>query len=174
MNKSTHIFDHGTTVMIGTAPTRNLIRKWADPILQQVCREVDPGESVAELINLMREALRGEPTGVGLAAPQVGDTRRAIIVRQKTGGAYVWRVMINPEIVHKSTETKVGEEGCLSYPGVTKMIFRPTWIDLKYLDESRRPQRLSLSDFNARIAFHEIDHLNGVCLVGDENFTGAV
>ena len=76
--------------------------------------------------------------------------------------------MINPEIKSRSDRVEIGNEGCLSYPGVEATVPRAARIELEYRDFSWKLCRRSLSGFTARVVQHEVDHLDGICRTGDE------
>lgn len=99
--------------------------------------------------------------GVGLAAPQVGVTKRIIAtnVHGKT------EAFINPEIIEKSFRTTRSEEGCLSVPGVFGMVKRPKTITVKAFTRDGKEVVLKLSDLSATVFQHEIDHLNGILFI---------
>ena len=103
--------------------------------------------------------------GIGLAAPQVGENIRLILVRlnikSKTENL---AVMVNPEIVHRSKEEVMTEEGCLSLPSICVKVFRAKEIIVSFETMKREKMSLKLSGLNARIIQHEIDHLNGVLI----------
>lgn len=100
--------------------------------------------------------------GVGLAAPQVGDTRKLLVVDSSDGKDSRWlTVLVNPSVTKRSHEVELGEEGCLSLPGVKLMVFRSLAIDVEYHDLKGVLQQFSFSGLHARIIQHEIDHLEG-------------
>ena len=104
-----------------------------------------------------------QQNGVGLAAPQVGKNIRLVICKLNPGTQNESIVpMVNPEIIEESKEKVDGEEGCLSLPGVWGNVERAKKIMLRYTNLKNEDRSLELSDFNARIIQHEIDHLNGV------------
>jgi len=115
-------------------------------------------KTIKNLINEMKKTLE-ESQGVGLAAPQVGVNKNLVIVKidQKNSLS-----ILNPEILSKSEETEIAEEGCLSLPGLWGNVERAKEIKLKFMDEKGRTQVVVLKDLNARITLHEIDHLNGI------------
>jgi peptide deformylase len=139
-----------------------------DPGLQGGAKKVDEITDeiltlIDDLIDTMRES---ETPGVGLAAPQIGE-RLALAVAQPPpeheGNEAVYRgaiVLINPEIVFSSGR-EVIEEGCLSCPGVTAEVERPSTVIVKALDREGTPVKLEVSGALARIFQHEIDHLDG-------------
>lgn len=105
--------------------------------------------------------------GVGLAAPQVGLSIRMFVVdgnglaEDYPECAGFRRCMINPEILEQSEETSSCDEGCLSIPGVYESVKRPTWIKMRYLDETLQVHEEEIKGFAARMTLHEYDHLDG-------------
>ena len=140
------------------------LRLYPDPILKAVCEPVGNDEDVSGIIRDMMYVLTSSKTGVGLAAPQAGHTKRVIIVKE---GNFVYQVMINPEFADFEGRTWVAREMCLSYPGKSKDIERFTCIDVNYEDDNRNEQCDTYSGLDARIIQHEIDHLDGKCKVGE-------
>ncbi len=136
------------------------------PELKQTCEAVAPDQGVG-FVQLMLQALKSEKLGVGLAAPQIGVLKRVIVVWPGRHGK-PW-VMINPEMVSNSDVLDSGEEGCLSFPGVRVRVNRYTRIMLRYqtLSRSQTFER-EFTGWTARIIQHELDHLGGICEVGDE------
>ena len=117
-----------------------------------------------DMVETMHEA-----NGVGLAAPQVGVTKRLIVVETPDDESYShpgerW-VVCNPEVVKVSRETEVGQEGCLSVVGYVGMVERPVEAIVRGQDVHGRKVRIKAEDFLARAFLHEIDHLNGVMYV---------
>lgn len=132
---------------------------WPHPALlagTETIHEVD--EELRQVVGEMRRLLFDE-RGVGLAAPQVGVGRRLMLVCP-TGQPGDEFVVVNPEIV-ESDGLEVGEEGCLSFPGLYGMVPRAQTIRVRYQDLELRPREMELSGFVARICQHELDHLNG-------------
>jgi peptide deformylase len=134
-----------------------------NPILTQVCEPVVDGEDVSGVIADMKAVLADSPSGVGLAAPQAGYPIRVILISPNGFP----KVMINPAYQSFNGKKQMGEEGCLSYPGIIKRIDRYTNIDVSYLDDKGHYQCDTFKDWHARIIQHEIDHLNGKCKVGE-------
>lgn len=135
-------------------------------ILRQVSKPVKKvDKNIQKLIKNM-EMTMAEENGCGLAAPQVGILQRVIVVllNQQTEQE-MFLPMINPEIVFHSDKTDIDTEGCLSIPDYFDEVERYTDIIVKFLDKKGKEQMLKLSDLNARIVQHEIDHLNGVLFV---------
>ncbi|MGL5830586.1 MAG: peptide deformylase [Candidatus Altimarinota bacterium] len=131
--------------------------------ISQPVRKVD--KNILKLIKNM-EATMEKESGCGLAAPQVGELLRVVIVmlNQQTPQEVVIP-MINPEIISHSEKMEIGEEGCLSVPDYFDDVKRFKDIVVKYQDAKGREQKLKLSDLNARVVQHEIDHLNGILFV---------
>jgi peptide deformylase len=99
--------------------------------------------------------------GAGLAAPQIGETNSVAIVR--VSGSFI--PIINPRIVWASKTIELGEEGCLSLPGVWLYIPRPITIIMHFLDGRGREHESKLTGWDARVVQHEIDHLHGKLIV---------
>ena len=106
--------------------------------------------------------------GVGIAAPQVFDSRRLIVVSSHPNARYpnapnmAPTVMINPVIISSSSEKELGWEGCLSVPGRRGEVCRHTWIELAYADRVGVRSQAQFDGFVARIIQHEVDHLDGI------------
>lgn len=107
------------------------------------------------------EGTREHAIGAGIAAPQVGRTER-VCIAMINGRAVP---LINPEIVRRSEEAETAEEGCLSLPDVWVQVPRSREIDLEYQDVKGKHRELTLSDFDARVVQHEVDHLDGILIV---------
>ena len=138
-------------------------------ILRQKAHKVtDFGPGLQDLVNDMVETMRQAP-GVGLAAPQVGESLRLIVVEygdeddeELPPKLYV---VANPEITRTSEENLVGVEGCLSIPGVQGEVERFMGVTVKGLNRHGRPTTVKAHGWLARIFQHEIDHLDGVLFV---------
>jgi len=109
--------------------------------------------------------------GVGIAAPQVYVSKRVIIVASRANLRYPDApdmpavVMVNPEILEKSDNTILGEEGCLSVPDERGMVARAEMVKVRYFTLEGEPIETVFHGFPARIVQHEIDHLDGVLFV---------
>jgi peptide deformylase len=129
-------------------------------------------EGLNALIENMWETMyRAE--GVGLAAPQVGQSLRLFVVdgspfgegeQGDPGCAGFKRVMINPVLFEESKEVCGMEEGCLSIPGVREPVERPVSVKVEYFDEGWVLREEALAGIAARIVQHENDHLDGVMI----------
>lgn len=136
-----------------------------DALLRAVAAPVDPADpSVPLLIDRMRASL-AEQGGVGIAAPQVGISRRVILVLRQDLPDEPIEAYINPQVVSCSEDMVVGWEGCLSIPAGFGQVERPESIRLTYdmLDGVRGDEQVS--GWTARIFQHEIDHLEGVLFI---------
>jgi peptide deformylase len=152
----------------------------SDPSLSQPVPAVDPdhitADHIGDIIARLQEVASGQRRGgtrgrakrtlVGLAAPQIGERCRIIMIdtrvsenRRQYGKL---ECFINPEIVWQSRETAEGREGCFSAGPVWGLVRRPVAIKIRALDKTGQPFERILEGFTARIACHEIDHLNGV------------
>lgn len=142
------------------------IKIYPDPVLKKRCEEVKKfSEDIKKLGEDMIETLEKDK-GLGLAAPQVGESKRIIVVQTETGP----EIFINPKILGKSKETDIMEEGCLSLPGLFLRIKRAkeTSISAQTIDGEKI--ELKAAGLIARIFQHEIDHLDGILMIDRINF----
>jgi len=130
-----------------------------DPVLRQVAEPVGPGELDVALINDM-EAILKFNQALGLAAPQVGVSKRVIMVRY---GLEIL-TMINPKITKADGGKGSIVEECLSYPGLKRRVPRDKRIKVTYLDCYGEPQKRKFKGLDATVVQHEIDHLDGITL----------
>lgn len=136
------------------------IVKLGDPALRQKSRQVTViNKKIKKLLDGMKEAMY-RSNGVGLAAPQVGVSKRIVVVDVGEG---VWE-LINPEIVFQDGE-EMGIEGCLSIPGVAGEVSRAARVRVQALDRHGRQQVISAEGLGARALQHEIDHLDGILFI---------
>ncbi len=141
------------------------IRRVPDPVLNQPTRLVSHvDEAVWRLIDQMTITLRHHPHCVGLAAPQVGSGLRIAVMdasaHPKAGKNHGFLVLINPSLAHLAGGA-IGREGCLSIPDFTGNVKRATRVHLKAQDINGRWYERSLEGFEAIVAQHEVDHLDG-------------
>ncbi len=151
------------------------IRAYGDPVLKKVAQDIEPGHpGLDKLIADMFETMYAA-SGVGLAAPQIGQSIRLFIVDaspfaededgQPTDEAHLKdfkKVFINPYIVEEEGEEWGFEEGCLSIPGIREEVYRAERIVLQYHDEHFNEFEEEFDGFAARVIQHEHDHLDGV------------
>lgn len=141
--------------------------KESDILYRPVSRVRDFGPNLHTLLDNMLETMREAP-GVGLAAPQVGVDLRVSVVEypddeddpENTMQLYE---LINPEVV-KARGKDVGQEGCLSIPGLVADVERPTYVLIRAQDRHGKEFRIKAYDWLARVFLHEIDHLHGVLM----------
>ena len=139
--------------------------QFPDPRLKQVSAPVeDMTDEIRELARDMIEVMYDEP-GIGLAAPQVNISERVIVMDCGRDEAPELYKMINPEIVARSDDRSVLEEGCLSIPHQTAEVERPASVDVRYLDTDGNEQMLHCEALLAACVQHEIDHLDGVLFI---------
>jgi peptide deformylase len=106
--------------------------------------------------------LMHDAQGVGLAATQVGVLRRLFVFEPDEDGP---RVIVNPVVVEQGDEIEPDEEGCLSLPGVRIPVDRATRLVLEGKDENGADVRYELEGYGARVAQHELDHLDGMLII---------
>ena len=133
-----------------------------NPMLRRRAKKVRRiDKSVLKLAYSMVETMQ-DANGVGLAANQVGELRRVIVIQLHDED--VARIYINPEIVQREGERKV-EEGCLSIPGYRANIKRSVWVKFRALDDSATVVKLKAEDILSQALEHEVDHLDGILYV---------
>lgn len=137
-----------------------IIRKLGDPVLREVCKPVSNIANIEKLLDDMAETLDTTPNGVALAAPQVGVTKRIVVV--DCGDQIL--DLINPEIVEKSGE-QVGPEGCLSLPGMFGKVKRANRVVVTAMNRKGKEISIEAEEFLARCLQHEIDHLDGILYI---------
>lgn len=138
------------------------IRKYGDPILREVAQKVEKiDDEILEILDNMVETMY-ETKGVGLAAPQVGISKRVFVCDQGDG---VVRKVINPVITPLTENLIECEEGCLSVPGIYKKVQRPEKIRVEYMNEKGEEVIEEAESFLAIIMQHEFDHLEAVLFV---------
>ncbi len=134
--------------------------------LKSRARPVKPADSdlVRELIPCMFATMYKAP-GIGLAAPQISQGLRLIVIDLMPNEKKQPYALINPEIVAVSEELATREEGCLSLPGQYADITRPARVKVRYLDQSGAKREIEGEDLLAACLQHEVDHLDGVLFV---------
>lgn len=136
-------------------------------LAQSATRVRDFGPKLHQLLDGMLETMREAP-GVGLAAPQVGIDLRVAVVEypddeeDPENTMHVYE-LINPEIV-RAKGAEMGQEGCLSIPGLVADVERATYVLVRAQDRHGKEYRLKAYDWLARVFQHEIDHLHGVLM----------
>lgn len=142
-----------------TNPDRPVV-KVPEPVLRQVAKSVEKVTPRHRLLAENMVRIMKKSHGVGLAAPQVGVSERIIVVAPE-GKAIV---LFNPVITAQSGK-EIGEEGCLSIPGLYGDVERFSEIEVEGLDIKGRPVAYAMDGFAARVVQHEVDHLDGVLFI---------
>lgn len=144
---------------------------YGDPVLRSSCRTVVPGEpGLSELVDDLFQAMH-KHNGVGLAAPQTGDRRRVLVTAAPGYKRGTGRLaLLNPVILDTGGADIPFEEGCLSFPGIYRLVTRPTWAIVRYQDPAGETRVLEDGGLLARIILHEIDHLDGVLFIDHLSF----
>lgn len=149
---------------------------YGDPVLKKVAQEIDKDfPKLQDLIDNMFETMY-EASGVGLAAPQIGQSIRLFVVDgspfaereedeeedpKAIGMENFKKVFINPIIVKEEGEEWGFHEGCLSIPKIREEVFRKEKITISYLDEKFKAHKEVFDGYRARIIQHEYDHIEG-------------
>jgi peptide deformylase len=150
-----------------------------DPVLRQPARPLSKAEirsaSIKQLVELMRETMRDAP-GVGLAAPQVGESIRLVVIEDRADYhqgidpqrlterervPVPFHVIANPTLTVLDEQSRIFFEGCLSVSGFGALTPRYAAVRVDGMDEHAEPVRIEARGWHARILQHEIDHLDG-------------
>jgi len=150
------------------------IRLLGDPVLRDVSLDISfkdiKKQETQNLIDKMIIQMKAD-SGVGLAAPQVGISKRLFVILKGMEKNYddikevPQDVFINPEIISKSGEEVLGLEGCLSLPNLYGDVSRSNKIKIKAYDRNGKYFELDLKGFLARVIQHEYDHLEGILFI---------
>ncbi len=137
------------------------IVKFGDPVLENPTRRVESiTDEIRDLVADMIETMYAAP-GIGLSANQIGVPLRVAVIDTSVGeNPHARIVMVNPEVIEQSGE-QVEEEGCLSIPGYTEYVRRPSWARIRALDLDGNEFTREGEDLLARAFCHETDHLDG-------------
>jgi peptide deformylase len=138
------------------------IRQYPDPVLRMEARAVEDFDDdlrrlAARMGDLMRDA-----NGVGLAATQVGVLRRLFVFASDEDRVLA---LVNPEIVDRAEEVETDDEGCLSLQGITVPVERSVAVRIEGRDEAGKEVGYDLEGMAARVAQHELDHLDGKLII---------
>ncbi len=143
-----------------------------DTVLRQKSRPIDTNipedlELARSVILEMFRALFADPSGVALAAPQLGLLLQIVVIsyQDHDSGKRLEFALINPAITEASEEKNEGEEICLSVPNFSSTVPRSTSIVVEGLTQAGEPTRIEASGFFARVLQHEIDHLHGILCI---------
>ena len=152
------------------------IHRFPDALLKRPTRRVERiDHAVSQLIQTLITTMRHHPRCVGLAAPQVGSSLRVAVMdssrNPKTASSQGLLVLVNPEIV-EAEGGSIQREGCLSIPDFTGNVKRATRVLVGAQDEAGHRREIALDGFEAIIAQHEIDHLDGTLFLDRVANTG--
>lgn len=167
-----------------------------NPVLRRKTEEISPGSiktpRIQNLISGMKETLKKTTNGVGLAAPQIGESLRIFIVSEEAEEIdkvknqrweekreewkrnntkpyeereWNYYVYVNPTVKKISKKKLEGPEGCLSVPEKFGLVKRAEKISIQYFDETGKKLTRGFSKFFARVVQHELDHLNGTLFI---------
>jgi len=147
---------------------RNIFKE-GEPILRKKAREVEVFDArLHQLLDDMKETLH-VAEGVGLAAPQVGISKRVIIIEPTEGDI---TEMINP-VITKAKGSQIGLEGCLSVDSSKNgKVNRPMSLTVEYFDRNGEKQVMRATDWTARVICHETDHLDGILFIDKKEKEG--
>ena len=136
---------------------RKYVYQTGEPVLREKCTDVKNFNSeLWSMLDDMKETVRAE-RGAGLAAPQIGISKRVVIIDVEEG----YFEMVNPVILSAKGE-QTGPEGCLSVKGKQGTVTRPYKVKAEYRDRNGRKHKLTAEGFFARAVCHELDHLDGI------------
>jgi len=141
------------------------IVKYGDPVLETPTKTVEKfDEELQALVNDMFESMYAAQ-GVGLAAPQIGISRRLAVIDVTNGKNPEGRIVCaNPQVIHSEGEQRE-EEGCLSVPGFRGHVARPLYVTVRAQDADGKEFEMRGEGLLARAFCHEIDHLDGILFI---------
>lgn len=134
------------------------VKKAGDPILKEICQPVERvDKKVRQLLDDMAETMYAKD-GVGLAAPQVGESLRVVVMDCQDDHGLL--ELVNPVITHREGSA-IDTEGCLSVPDIYGEVERAERVRVEFLNRRGKKQRLTATGLLARCIQHELDHLDG-------------
>jgi peptide deformylase len=139
------------------------IRQYPDAVLRMRANDVDRFDATLARLAARMTELMHDARGVGLAATQVGVLQRLFVFQPHEDDEP--QAVVNPQITARSKELESGDEGCLSLQGVHVPVDRHVTITLEGVDLEGAPLRLELDEMSARVAQHELDHLDGTLII---------
>ena len=153
-------------------PVLRQIAQLGRPVLRQIAEKIiDPSTSALQALMDDMQVTVADANGVGLAAPQVYESCRLIIIASRPNARYPHApemeptIMINPELLYASDEREYGWEGCLSIPGMRGLVSRHLKVGVRYQTRDGVIKEVEYEGFLARVFQHEFDHLEGVLYV---------
>ncbi|MDH5759578.1 MAG: peptide deformylase [Gemmatimonadota bacterium] len=134
-----------------------------DPVLRTEAEEVTSfDDALRKLVDDMFETMY-HAEGIGLAAPQIGISRRVMVIDLRREDEPEARLaLVNPRVVWAGSDRDKQAEGCLSIPGIEEVVERPWEVTVEGLDPAGRPVTVEADELFARALQHEIDHLDGI------------
>jgi peptide deformylase len=139
------------------------IRQYGDPVLRMRAQEIEDFDEDLRRLAERMTALMHDASGVGLAGNQAGVLRRIVVMQpDPEQDAFA---LINPEIVGNGDEREIDEEGCLSLAGVLAPVERSLRVKVEARDLDGKELSMELEGLAARVAQHEIDHLDGILIL---------
>jgi peptide deformylase len=138
------------------------IRQYPDAALKMQARPVEEFDDELRSLARRMKLLMVDANGIGLAATQVGVLRRLFVFQNADEEVLA---LVNPEIVERSEESEVADEGCLSIHGITVPVERSLEVTIVGKDEDGEDVRYELDGYSARCVQHESDHLDGVLMI---------
>lgn len=143
---------------------------YPDPILRQISVPLESSDlqwAKDDLLPIMVYAM-ADAGGIGLAAPQIGISKRVLIIKKPVPGKsepFTCRVLINPTLIRASDERILIEEGCLSLPGIRVRMERSRTIDVGFINLNGEEFVETFDEIESVVIQHEIDHLDGKLIV---------
>ncbi|MEI6597377.1 MAG: peptide deformylase [bacterium] len=133
-----------------------ILRKKSLEISSEIIKTDDFKNLISSMVKTMIKT-----DGVGLAAPQIGKNIRLTVINSKDG----FFCLINPKFIKKSWARELGQEGCLSIPGVFGKVKRHKKISLTYYNQDGKKTKMTAAGMMARVIQHEVDHLDGILFI---------
>lgn len=135
------------------------IVKYPNEVLRQVAEKIESNDlEVRRVLNVMTQYIEDDSNNAaGLALPQLGISKRGFVMFLKKKAV----IMINPKLIKVGNVTSVGHEGCLSIEGEQKPVKRSRKIEISYETIDGKMKKDKLTDWDARVFLHELDHLDG-------------
>ncbi len=142
------------------------IKVYPDPVLRKKAEDVkEINDEIIEILDIMKDMMYSYK-GIGLAAEQIGLTKKLVVIDLMPDGKSELMQLINPEIIESEGIYEEHEEGCLSVPGYYDVVRnRKKGVKVKYIDRDGNDRVIETDDFISVVLQHEIDHLNGTLFV---------
>jgi peptide deformylase len=141
------------------------VLRYPHPSLKERCEPIPPGDELDRVARDLLDTMRSFPGCVGLAAPQIDELVRVIVVdvseHKKATTSHGLLVLANPVVVETSGD-ELGREGCLSIPDLTANVRRATLVRVEALTPAGENAAIEAEGFEARALLHELDHLDGI------------